>query len=104
MITAVAFGKDGKRLLVATSSNALLVYEVASQQLVPMDASLKTVLSQKLQTMPGSVSYISSLPDSQVTHCLVINPAVSFLETCLQESSDVALDPTNTIKNLYKVA
>lgn len=67
MITAVGFGKNGKTLMLATSCNNLLVYEVTSQQLMSLSDSLKAVLPEKLERMPGSITFISSVPDEEAS-------------------------------------
>ena len=67
-ITAVAFKAGGDKLLVGTSSNGLIEYDMASKHLVPFSKQLKTALQHKLSTLPGNIISITVLPESEVGH------------------------------------
>ena len=71
LITAVAYKRGGESLLVGTSANCLLNYDVRGQQLIPLPSELKLVLQQKLNLLPGSITSISPIPDDEVLTLVV---------------------------------
>lgn len=93
VITNVAFGKEGKNLLIGTASNALLKYDTTSFQVIPWAPELKPVLQHKLQSMPGSITNISILPNDKV---LRLTP-ISFSHVKLSLEINLLNSETNTL-------